>query len=335
MEGELVDRAGIPFIGIPGGGLHGVGVTRVLRNGWDLLRAFFAAQKHLRQEQPAALLTTGGYISGPVAAAARLHYTPILVFVPDIEPAQSVKAIARLAARVAVSVPASLRYFAERKAVVTGYPLGRRITGWTRQAGREALGLDPQVPLLLVFGGSRGARSINRALLERVEALTALAEVLHVTGTLDWPEVAAAREALPAGVRARYHIHPYLHDRMGAALAAADLAVSRAGAGVLGEFPHFGLPAILVPYPYAWRYQRVNADWLAHRGAAVVVEDGELSAEMVPAVAALLEDEARRRQMAEAARAVARPDAAQRIAKLLLTLGQGDMPAPGPAAEGG
>ena len=331
MEGDLIRREGIAFIGLPGGGLHGVALLNAVRNGWDLTRAIFVARNHIRDERPSALLTTGGFVSGPVAVAARWEGVPALVFVPDIEPAQSVKAIARLAQRVAVSVPESLAYFAQGKGMVTGYPLGERVTRWTRSAGRDALGLGPEVSVLLVFGGSRGARSINRAVLANVEVLTKLAHVVHVTGTLDWPEIEAALGEMPNAVLERYHAYPYLHEKMGASMAAADLAVSRSGASVLGEFPHFGLPAILVPYPYAWRYQRINAGWLAERGAAIVVEDAELAEMIVPTVERLLVDDVRRSEMAEAARKVARPDAARRAAQVLLELGQRQ----GPAYHGG
>ena len=323
MEGDLIRRAGIRFVGIPGGGLHGVALLNALRNGWELTRAIFVARRLLREERPAAILATGGFVSGPVALAARLERVPLMVYVPDVEPARSVKAIARLAQQVAVSVEDSLAYFPQGKAVVTGYPLGERVTRWTRAAGREALGLEAQAPVLLVFGGSRGARSINRAVMAHLQALTAMAHIIHISGTLDWPEVEAAREALPEAVRARYEAYPYLNERMGAAMAAADLVVSRSGASVLGEFPYFGLPAILVPYPYAWRYQRVNAGWLADRGAAVVVEDADLAGVLVDTVRELLSDGARREQMAEAARGLAHRSAALRAAELLVEMGAG------------
>ncbi len=341
MEGDLIRREGIRFVGIPGGGLHGVALLNAIRNGYDLVRAIFVARRMVRAERPAAALTTGGFVSGPVAVALRLEGVPMLVYVPDIEPAQSVKVVSRLAAQVAVTVPDSCAYFPDGKAVVTGYPLGERITRWTRPGeqtlaeAREALGLAPAAdddagkPVLLVFGGSRGARSINRALLGNLEALTALGDVVHVSGTLDWPEIEAARQDLPDDVLARYHAFPYLHTRMGAAMRAADLVICRAGASVLGEFPHFGLPAILVPYPYAWRYQRVNAGWLADRGAAVIVEDAELSDVIVPTVRDLFSDGSagaepgRLHAMAEAARQLARPDAAARAARLLVALGRG------------
>lgn len=323
MEGDLVRREGFSFVGIPGGGLHGVALLNAIRNGWQLVRGTWAAVKHVQRERPAAVLTTGGYVSGPVATAARLHGVPILVFAPDIEPARSVKAVARMADRVAITVEDTLRYISREKAVVTGYPLGERITRWTRAEGRAALGVDENAPMLFVFGGSRGARSINRAVMQNIDALSEVAYVVHVSGTLDWPEVEAAQKALPAAVRSRYQVAPYLHEEMGGALAAADLVVSRAGASILGEFPYFGLPSVLVPYPHAWRYQRVNAGWLEDRSAAVIVEDAALPGDIVPVVTELLAEKERLGRMADASRKLARPRAAAEIAQLFLELGQG------------
>lgn len=322
MEASLIAHAGLPFISIPAGGLHGVALLNAVRNGWQLARGTLVALHHLQREHPDALLTTGGYISGPVTLAASWRRVPILVYLPDVEPAQSVKAAARLATSIGVTVEDSRAFLPAEKVVVTGYPLGDRITRWNRATGRAALGLAPDVRVLLVFGGSRGARSINHALLAHLPALTDVADVVHVSGELDWPAVVTARDKLPENVKTRYHAYAYLHDEMGAALAAADLVICRAGASILGEFPYFGLPSILVPYPYAWRYQKVNAAWLADRGAAVVVEDAALAEQIVPTVGALLTDQPRRKAMAAAARALARPDAAQRLAELLLALGQ-------------
>lgn len=322
MEAQLVDHAGLPFIGIPAGGLHGVALLKAARNGWQLLRGTLAAARQMRRERPDAVLTTGGYVSGPVALAAALQRVPILVYLPDIEPAQSVKAVGRLAARIGATVEDSRAFLPPQKVVVTGYPLGERITRWDRISGREALGLDAETPVLLIFGGSRGARSINRAVMANLPALTELADVVHVSGELDWAEVSAARDTWPEAVKVRYHAYPYLHDEMGAAMAAADLVVCRAGASTLGEFPYFGLPSILVPYPYAWRYQKVNAEWLAQRGAALVVEDAELAGDIVPMVRELLTDKPWREAMAMAARGLAHPEAARRLAELLLALGQ-------------
>jgi len=323
MEAELVARIGVPFTAIPAGGVHGVGLSRALTNVWQLLRGFLTAWQLLRRERPAAVLTTGGYVSVPVALAAWLHRVPVLLYLPDIEPGLSFRWVARLATRVAVTVEDSRQFLPARKVVVTGYPLRKDLQRWERTAGRQALGLDPTAPVLLVLGGSRGARSINEAVLAHLPALLELSQLVHMTGSLDWDKVAAKAEALPAALRERYHPFAYLHEEMGAALAAADLTLSRAGASVLGEFPYFGLPALLVPYPYAWRYQKVNAEWLAQRDAAIVVTDAELVDTLLPLVQELLQSPERRATMGANVQALARPEAAQDIARLWLALGQG------------
>jgi UDP-N-acetylglucosamine--N-acetylmuramyl-(pentapeptide) pyrophosphoryl-undecaprenol N-acetylglucosamine transferase len=277
----------------------------------------------LRRHRPGAVLLTGGWSSLPVALAAWARRVPVLIFLPDIEPGASIKLLRRFARRVALTVPDSAAYFRPGQTVVTGYPLRASVTGATRETALARFNLDASRPTVLVFGGSRGARSLNRALLAAAPALLADGvQLMHVTGTLDWPDIEAARAALGAqGVDvARYHAFPYLHDEMGLALAAADLVVSRAGASTLGEFPLFGLAAVLVPYPYAWRYQKVNADYLAARGAALVLADERLDDELLPAVRGLLADPARLEAMRQAAAALAQPDGAARLASELVHL---------------
>jgi UDP-N-acetylglucosamine--N-acetylmuramyl-(pentapeptide) pyrophosphoryl-undecaprenol N-acetylglucosamine transferase len=170
------------------------------------------------------------------------------------------------------------------------------------------------------MGGSRGARSINRALSVVLEHVLEMTQAIHLSGDLDWPEVSQRRARLPEALRMRYHAFPYQHE-IGYAFASADLVVSRAGASTLGELPFFGLPAVLVPYPHAWRYQRVNAEWLTERGAAVTLEDGRLTRELLPTLRQLLADRDRLVQMAEQARGLSRPDAAARLAENLRALG--------------
>jgi len=266
------------------------------------------------------LFATGGYASVPVALAAWALRTPILVYLPDIEPGLAVRIIGRLATRVAVTVEDSRSYFPAQKVVLTGYPVRAEFHDLDRSEAKISLGLVPGESVFLVLGGSRGARSINRALSGVLEQVLELAQVVHVSGELDWPWVAERREALPTALQARYHAFAYLHEEMGAALAAADLALCRAGASTLGELPCFGLPAMLVPYPYAWRYQRVNADWLAQRGAAVRLDDERLAEELLPTLRRLLDDRARLRDMRKRMRALARPEAATRLAAELLAL---------------
>ncbi|MGQ9709150.1 MAG: undecaprenyldiphospho-muramoylpentapeptide beta-N-acetylglucosaminyltransferase [Anaerolineae bacterium] len=321
VEERLIARTGLPFVGIPAGGVHGLAPWRAARNLVKLARGFFAALRLGRRRRPDALFVTGGYASVPVALAAWVLRVPILLYLPDVEPGLAVRFIARLATRIGVTVEDSRAFLPAHKAVVTGYPVRPEFAGIDRMTARGALGLPSGEQVLLVFGGSTGARSINQAVAENLEELLEMVQVVHVSGEQDWSWVVARAERLPATARGRYHPYPYLHDEaMGQALAAADLAVCRAGASTLGELPYFGLPAVLVPYPYAWRYQRVNAEWLAARGAAVVLEDARLREELVPTVRSLLEDPVRLAQMQAQASALARPDAAARLAELVRVL---------------
>ena len=142
-------------------------------------------------------------------------------------------------------------------------------------------------------------------------------QVIHISGHLDWHEIEVAQDNLPFDLKSRYHPYPYLYQEMGAGLSIADLVVSRSGASVLGEFPLFGLPAILVPYPYAWRYQEVNARYLERSGAAVVIQDSDLDRYLSTTVHELINDQNRRKKMGQSMVALARPQAADSIADLL------------------
>jgi UDP-N-acetylglucosamine--N-acetylmuramyl-(pentapeptide) pyrophosphoryl-undecaprenol N-acetylglucosamine transferase len=312
MEERLVRRAGVAFEAVPAAGLHGIGLRSLPGNLSRLVRGVAAARRVIRRFGPDVLFFTGGYVAAPVAIAG--HGIPSAVYIPDIEPGLALRFVSRGAHLVALTAEEARRYAPRRRTVVTGYPTRPELVPVEKAEARRRMGLDSSAPVLLVTGGSRGARSINRALWASLPTLLEKTQVLHVTGELDWPEVDRRKADLPAALSPRYHAHVYLHEEMGAAFAAADLGVTRAGASVLGELPLFGLPAILVPYPHAWRYQEVNADYLAGRGAAVVLRDEDLQARLSPMILELLDDPARRNSMAEASRRLARPGAAREIA---------------------
>jgi UDP-N-acetylglucosamine--N-acetylmuramyl-(pentapeptide) pyrophosphoryl-undecaprenol N-acetylglucosamine transferase len=324
MEADLVTRSGLPFVAIPAAGVHGVGLRALPGNLARLVRGVAASKRILNEFQPEVILYTGGYVAVPMAVAAGKRI-PSLVFVPDLEPGLALKTLARFAHTIALTAEPGRAYFSPRaRTVVTGYPVRSDLGSWTRSQARAHLGLPEERPVLLVTGGSKGARSINRAVLAVLPQLLEVADVLHLSGQLDWAEVEAARAGLPADLAARYHAQPYLHE-MGAALAAADLVVSRAGASSLGEYPLFGLPAVLVPYPFAWRYQKVNADYLVSQGAALLMEDSAMNAQLLPLVQDLLKDPARLGAMRMAMSALSQPGAAQRIAGLVRDLAAGSV----------
>jgi UDP-N-acetylglucosamine:LPS N-acetylglucosamine transferase len=335
MEADLVKRASVPYTAIPAAGVHGVDWRAMPGNLWQLGRGFLASRRLLRQFRPDVLFFTGGYVAVPMALAARSirltadggrTYRPrSLLYVPDIEPGLALKTLARFADRIAITAENSRPYFPGREDLsLTGYPTRRDLRAWDPEKARHTLGLSADLPILLVSGGSRGARSINRALLAALPELLGEIQVLHISGQLDWPEVEAAREKLsselPPEMLERYRAYPYLHEEMGAALSIAGLALSRAGASILGEYPLFGVPAILVPYPYAWRYQQVNAEYLAKNEAAVIIDDADLQEQLLPVVRRLLKDARGLEKMRAAMRALSHPQAASTIAGLIQTL---------------
>ena len=319
IEEELVPQAGVQLVTVRGAGLHGVG-WRLPLNALQLVRGTWEAWRQVRRFRPSVLLLTGGFASAPAAVAAWLQRIPILIYLPDIEPGLAIKVLSRLAKRVAATVSDSQAFLPEGKVFATGYPVRPELWRATWTDGIAHFKLEAHRRTLLVLGGSRGARSINRALMAVLEPLLAEVQVIHISGQLDWEEVRARREALPGQLRSRYHAFPYLHAEIGLAMAVADLAVARAGAATLGEFPACRLPAILVPYPYAWRYQKVNADYLVERGAAIRMNDEEMGEKLLPTLRELLADEVRLARMAEAARSLARPDAARWIGEALREL---------------
>ena len=313
MEASLVQREGIAFTAVPAAGIHGVGLRQLPGNAVRLARGIPAARRAISRFQPDVLLFTGGYVGVPVALAAGRR--PRVAYVPDIEPGLALKVVCRNADAVCVTADAARGFYPARQhVVVTGYPTRPGLKAADKAEARTRLGLEQDLQVLLVFGGSRGARSINEALWSCLDDVLPMTQVVHVTGELDWPRVTAVRERLEGTLGRRYHPHAYLHEAMGLAFAAADLAIARAGASTLGELPLFGLPAALVPYPYAWRYQKLNAEHLVCEGAAVLVRDEELGTQLLPTIQGLLRDRDRLQTMGEAARRLSRPNAAQSIA---------------------
>jgi len=316
MEAGLVNRAGIPYRSIPAAGVHGVDLKALPGNLLQLARGTWASFRILREFKPDALFFTGGYVAVPMAFAGQ--NVPILLYVPDIEPGLALRALARFADCITATA-ADTQSYLHKKVIVTGYPLRPDLSAWDREQARSELGLVSDKPVLLVTGGSKGARSINKVILARLPEFLELAEVIHISGQLDWEEVKEAADSLWANQKMHYHVFPYLHE-MGQALAAADLVISRAGASTLGEYPFFELPAILVPYPYSWRYQKVNADHLAQHRAAVIIEDSRLQIELLDTVRVLLENPGKRERMRVVMRSLSKPDAALEIANQLVEL---------------
>jgi UDP-N-acetylglucosamine--N-acetylmuramyl-(pentapeptide) pyrophosphoryl-undecaprenol N-acetylglucosamine transferase len=319
LEADLVKQADIEYIGLAAGGLRGKGLLDRARNALRILGSVGRARDILDEFHADVVLVTGGYACVAVTLAAWMKNVPIVIYLPDVVPGQAIRFLSRFAAIVTVTSEESYHYFRREKVVVTGYPVRPEFYSLDRAEARRELGLEPEEQTLLVFGGSRGSRSINQALVAGLRDLLPVCQIVHVSGTLDADWVAGAAKKLPEELKGRYHHYPYLHG-MAQAMVSADLAVARAGASTLGEFPAAKLPALLVPYPYSGQHQTPNAAYMVRNGAAQLLPDADLKEKLVPVVLRLLGDAQALADMRESANAMARPDAAEAIAGQLWML---------------
>ena len=305
IEQRLVPRAGYPLVSLRISALKGRGPVAKLAAGfaagWAVLRCFF----WMRRRRPDLVVGVGGYASGPAVLAASWANVATMVMEQNHFPGATNR---WLAPRVdEVCVPSEdARARLGGIGTVTGNPV--------RSAFFETgdLPLGPR-PSLLVFGGSRGAHSINCAMSTIVGELARLdptPRVVHQTGDADADSVREAVREYPQGL---YEVHPFLDD-MPTRLAAADLVVCRAGASTLSELTAAGRPAVLIPYPHAADdHQRHNAESLARVGAARVITETELDGRCLAGVLELLGDRETLRRMSAASRGLAKPDATRRI----------------------
>jgi len=258
----------------------------------------------------------------PVLIAARILGVPTLLWEGNVVPGRSVRATARLASALAVSFAATCAALPSRRpCFVTGTPI-RDVAAIDRVAARERLGIPPDARLVVVFGGSQAVRRLNDAVLGALPRLVEMVYVVHLAGDDGIPAAEAARAALPEGLRARYRPVAFLGEGLLDALAAADLVVGRAGSSTLAEIAAFGLPMIVVPYPYAGAHQRANAVELVHGGAARFVDDDAFDSAALLDAASILDDPTMHATMAAAARSLAKPAAADAVAELVLALAE-------------
>ncbi|MCA9900426.1 MAG: UDP-N-acetylglucosamine--N-acetylmuramyl-(pentapeptide) pyrophosphoryl-undecaprenol N-acetylglucosamine transferase [Anaerolineales bacterium] len=320
MEQTLVPRAGIRLETIVGGAIAGVPLHRKLINGSKLLFSIGKALQIVRRFRPNVMFMTGGYMAFPFTLACRWLGVPIAIYLPDVEPGQSIQFSLRYAHKVGATTDGSAQFVPADKLVVTGYPVRpelREMANLSREEALAAFDLQPGRSTLMVFGGSRGAQAINRALMNILPELLSTIQIIHISGTFTWDEVDTNAKKLPKALRDFYRPYPYLHEQMGHAFRAADLVVARAGASMLGESPAFSLPSVLVPLAWAWRYQKVNADYLCERGTAVQLTDETLDEKLLPTIQTLMADPDKLAQMRQAARDLDVPNGAENLAALI------------------
>jgi UDP-N-acetylglucosamine--N-acetylmuramyl-(pentapeptide) pyrophosphoryl-undecaprenol N-acetylglucosamine transferase len=308
LEGRLVPRAGYPLERLPILPLNGVGFVRALRGVCALPWALARAARLVMRLRPSAVLGVGGYAGGPVVLVAALLGVPTLVLEPNARPGFTNRALKPFVRRAACAYQEALAHYGA-KGVLTGNP----VRGGFASLPRKAL-TTPMT--LLAFGGSQGSRILNRTLPASLPHLPGpdRLRIVHQTGEAMAEEIRRAYAA--AGREAT--VLPFI-DEMEARFAEADLVVCRAGATTCAELTAAGRAALLVPFAGAADdHQVTNARALARGGAARVIEERDLSPESLGrAIADLVANPAAIEAMAEASRAMGRPDAAARVAQLI------------------
>ena len=307
IEATAIPRTPFPFRALAIRGLRGRGWRAALAFAWQLPVAFLQAWRIVGTFRPTLVLGLGGYGSVPVVLAAWVRRVPTVLMEQNVHPGFANRLLGRLARRVCTAFAESGRFFPAGRTVQTGNPV--------RALHTDARPLADHFTLF-VFGGSQGAHTINEAAVEAARIVSqqlSNLRVIHQTGPAD--AEAVKQQYRERGVEAQ--VVPFVHD-MASAYGQADLVVCRAGATTVAELATLGKPAILIPYPFAADdHQRTNAEKLVRQGAAELILNAELSGEhLATSVLTLARDRTRLAKMGEAARQLAVPDAARRVAEV-------------------
>jgi UDP-N-acetylglucosamine--N-acetylmuramyl-(pentapeptide) pyrophosphoryl-undecaprenol N-acetylglucosamine transferase len=324
LETEIVPAAGFRLATIKAGKLRRYisweTITGVMRVPVGMIEAI----NLVGQFRPGVAFTSGGYVAVPAGLAARFKRVPLLMHQQDVPPNLSNRLVAPLATRISVAFADSLTYFPARKTLQLGNPLRQAMLDVRQtppQEARRALGFERQEPLLLVTGGSQGARHLNQTVGKALPDLLAHCQVLQISGNALYNETHELCESVLAAqdeaVRRRYRLVAYLNEEMPLALQAADLVLCRSGASTLSELAALGKPSILVPLPPAIGSspQEANAEMFGRNQAARVMKDGDLKPQvLVENVTSILASSTLLEAMSNAASSFAKPQATQEIA---------------------
>lgn len=325
LEADIVPRAQVPFCTIRAKGLRGKSPSQVARGILEAVRGIGDARRILLSFRPHVVVGTGGYVSGPVVFASCLAGVPTLLQEQNIIPGWTNRVLGPFARVVSVPHEECRRFFSRRtRLMVTGNPVRQEILQAVRREGEIGLGLDPSLKTLLVLGGSRGARAIVESSLRALPGLPeGRWQALVITGEAYRTKATEVLEELNLTGWWRGHLIlvPYIYH-MESALSASDLLVARAGAMTIAEATALGLPSVLVPSPnVVGNHQMVNANLVSKKGGALVIPESDLSAARLAAtLRRLMVRDDLLQSMALSAKGMGRPDAASRIAGVLLGL---------------
>jgi UDP-N-acetylglucosamine--N-acetylmuramyl-(pentapeptide) pyrophosphoryl-undecaprenol N-acetylglucosamine transferase len=320
LERDIVPREGIRFIGVTAGKLRRYLSLQTFTDLVHVPVGIRQAREVVKEFQPHAAFTSGGYASVPAGFAVRGIGAPLVMHQQDVSPNLANRILAPRATRISVSFPQSLRYFQRyrKKTALTGNPVREeilRVANHQPEPFKASFNLDPTQPLLLVTGGSQGSRHLNQVVASALSRLLPSCQILHISGEHNYEETRQLAEphfAERPELRGRYVLRGYISTRMAEALAASDVLVCRAGAATLAELAILGRPSILIPLPpgITGSPQEINAAMFRQAGASEVIEDRELTPDTLQAaLLPILESAPRRTLMANAARTLGQPEA--------------------------
>jgi UDP-N-acetylglucosamine--N-acetylmuramyl-(pentapeptide) pyrophosphoryl-undecaprenol N-acetylglucosamine transferase len=320
IEAKIIPREGYPIKYIRSEGIVGKSLAKKARALVALLFSAFDARRILDAVVPDIVIGVGGYSSGAVVLMAGLKSIPTMIHEQNSVPGLTNRILGKIVQRICVTYHESIPSFPMGKTSFTGNPIRARILKGDRDAAHRLFSLDKDLFTVFVFGGSSGARSINRTMVDALNYLTDLREkiqFLHQTGDRDYESI---REAYrKAGAKGT--VAPFIYQ-MAEAYAIADVVVSRAGATTLSEITALGKPAILIPFPYAaGRHQEFNAVKLREMGAAYMILEDEMKGETLAShIRTLYENDSARAEMQKASRSLGMPDACGRIVDIAISL---------------
>ena len=320
LEKEIVEREHIPFHALDITGFKRKISLENIKTVIRFLKGVSKSKSLIHKFAPDVVIGTGGYVCGPVVYAAAKSHVPTIIHEQNSVPGLTNKFLSRYVDRVALSMDEAKGYFKHDKTILTGNPRASEILSGNPEEGLRSLGLKQGKKTVLIFGGSRGARPINDAVVELLPQFSTKAyQVIYVTGQVHFEKV--MNEVEKQGKPGNISIQPFIHN-MTDVLAAVDLVVSRAGATSLAEYTALGLPSILIPSPYVTNnHQEKNARALESHGAAIVITEEKLNAgALLTEIDSILNNNAKREMMKKHAEELGIPDAAERLYELMTSI---------------
>lgn len=319
LEKDIVPAANVPFEAIA---IQGFNRSALLDN-FKTIKLFLAGtnkvRKTLREFKPDVVIGTGGYVSGPVLYAAQTLKIPTVIHEQNSVVGVTNKFLARKATKVGVAFPAAMSAFKANQATVVGNPRAQEVVEAGGEFDWSGLGLSPELPTVLVFGGSQGALKLNQAMLDAAKHFGEREyQVIFATGAKRFDEVTTEMAEKDIQVPKNMAIVPYISN-MPALMPEVDLVVGRAGATSLAEQTALGKPMVLIPSPYVTNdHQTKNAQSLVQAGAADMITESELVGEtLFAAIDNIMSNVTTRQAMAEQAKKLGVPDAADQFANLV------------------